>query len=142
MFEDLVHDLATTLSERFLRLQVRVDAPPAPPPSMLEAPQPGNGRPRSTRRYNALGILEDVPERVAAEETDSEAMAPAAAARGGSDTSEDGAETAPVARAEVVGLKKPQPMNAPQADWSNVGRNDPCPCGSGKKYKKCHGVNS
>ncbi|MEQ1947899.1 MAG: preprotein translocase subunit SecA [Bryobacteraceae bacterium] len=22
----------------------------------------------------------------------------------------------------------------------NVGRNDPCPCGSGKKYKKCHGV--
>jgi preprotein translocase subunit SecA len=23
-----------------------------------------------------------------------------------------------------------------------VGRNDPCPCGSGKKYKKCHGVES
>jgi len=23
---------------------------------------------------------------------------------------------------------------------SKVGRNDPCPCGSGKKYKKCHGV--
>jgi preprotein translocase subunit SecA len=23
-----------------------------------------------------------------------------------------------------------------------VGRNDPCPCGSGKKYKKCHGVDS
>jgi hypothetical protein len=23
--------------------------------------------------------------------------------------------------------------------WKNVGRNDPCPCGSGKKYKKCHG---
>jgi len=22
-----------------------------------------------------------------------------------------------------------------------IGRNDPCPCGSGKKYKKCHGVN-
>jgi uncharacterized protein YecA (UPF0149 family) len=20
-----------------------------------------------------------------------------------------------------------------------VGRNDPCPCGSGRKYKKCHG---
>ena len=20
-----------------------------------------------------------------------------------------------------------------------IGRNDPCPCGSGKKYKKCHG---
>jgi len=21
-----------------------------------------------------------------------------------------------------------------------VGRNDPCPCGAGKKFKKCHGV--
>ena len=25
-------------------------------------------------------------------------------------------------------------------DTPKVGRNDPCPCGSGKKYKKCHGV--
>jgi uncharacterized protein len=24
---------------------------------------------------------------------------------------------------------------------AKVGRNDPCPCGSGKKYKKCHGLN-
>ena len=23
--------------------------------------------------------------------------------------------------------------------YPTVGRNDPCPCGSGKKYKKCHG---
>jgi preprotein translocase subunit SecA len=23
-----------------------------------------------------------------------------------------------------------------------VGRNDPCPCGSGKKFKKCHGLTS
>lgn len=27
-------------------------------------------------------------------------------------------------------------------DGDKVGRNDPCPCGSGKKYKKCHGVNA
>ncbi|MGE3840624.1 MAG: preprotein translocase subunit SecA [Vicinamibacterales bacterium] len=26
-------------------------------------------------------------------------------------------------------------------DEPKVGRNDPCPCGSGKKYKKCHGAN-
>jgi uncharacterized protein YecA (UPF0149 family) len=25
-------------------------------------------------------------------------------------------------------------------DDIKVGRNDPCPCGSGKKYKKCHGA--
>lgn len=24
-------------------------------------------------------------------------------------------------------------------DFSNVNRNDPCPCGSGKKFKNCHG---
>ena len=25
------------------------------------------------------------------------------------------------------------------ATWGNPGRNDPCPCGSGKKFKHCHG---
>jgi len=25
------------------------------------------------------------------------------------------------------------------AEWGHVGRNDPCPCGSGKKFKQCHG---
>ena len=27
-----------------------------------------------------------------------------------------------------------------QRQAPKVGRNDPCPCGSGKKYKKCHGA--
>ena len=27
----------------------------------------------------------------------------------------------------------------PVRTGAKVGRNDPCPCGSGKKYKKCHG---
>ncbi len=26
------------------------------------------------------------------------------------------------------------------ATWGRVGRNEPCPCGSGKKYKHCHGI--
>jgi len=26
-----------------------------------------------------------------------------------------------------------------QRDEPKIGRNDPCPCGSGKKYKQCHG---
>ncbi len=29
---------------------------------------------------------------------------------------------------------------APARKTERVGRNDPCPCGSGKKYKKCHGA--
>src|SRR5260370_20534271 len=28
--------------------------------------------------------------------------------------------------------------NLPNLDFSKIGRNDLCPCGSGKKYKKCH----
>jgi preprotein translocase subunit SecA len=32
----------------------------------------------------------------------------------------------------------PVPVRAEQ----KVGRNDNCPCGSGKKYKKCHGKNN
>ncbi len=32
-----------------------------------------------------------------------------------------------------------QPTTNNQQPQSKVGRNDPCPCGSGKKYKKCHG---
>ncbi|HSD55187.1 MAG TPA: preprotein translocase subunit SecA [Burkholderiales bacterium] len=36
----------------------------------------------------------------------------------------------------VVERPKPQPF---QRAIGKVGRNDPCPCGSGKKYKHCHG---
>jgi preprotein translocase subunit SecA len=30
--------------------------------------------------------------------------------------------------------------SAPRRAGEKVGRNDECPCGSGKKYKKCHGA--
>ncbi len=33
------------------------------------------------------------------------------------------------------------PVKTVRRDEPKVGRNDPCPCGSGKKYKKCHGAN-
>jgi len=41
-----------------------------------------------------------------------------------------------VALAEAATRKKAQPI---QRHVAKVGRNDPCPCGSGKKYKHCHG---
>jgi preprotein translocase subunit SecA len=34
----------------------------------------------------------------------------------------------------------PQPKATPVRVEQKIGRNDPCPCGSGKKYKNCHGV--
>ena len=42
---------------------------------------------------------------------------------------------------EAVAADQAAPANAAPlaADTSRVGRNDDCPCGSGKKYKHCHG---
>ena len=34
-----------------------------------------------------------------------------------------------------------KPKREPIRVQKTVGRNDPCPCGSGKKYKNCHGKN-
>ncbi len=34
-----------------------------------------------------------------------------------------------------------QPATSSNTGKTKIGRNDPCPCGSGKKYKKCHGQN-
>jgi preprotein translocase subunit SecA len=32
-------------------------------------------------------------------------------------------------------------LSAGASKKKKIGRNDPCPCGSGKKYKKCCGIN-
>lgn len=37
--------------------------------------------------------------------------------------------------------RQQQPQRQPVKAEPKVGRNDPCPCGSGKKYKNCHGKN-
>ena len=34
---------------------------------------------------------------------------------------------------------RPQPKATPVHNELKIGRNDPCPCGSGKEYKTCHG---
>ena len=39
---------------------------------------------------------------------------------------------------EAQELHDPEQPSSDQ-DFKKVGRNDPCPCGSGKKYKECHG---
>jgi preprotein translocase subunit SecA len=37
------------------------------------------------------------------------------------------------------GEEPSQRQNSPRRTAAKIGRNEPCPCGSGKKYKKCHG---
>ncbi|MER9341355.1 preprotein translocase subunit SecA [Mesorhizobium sp. M0601] len=53
----------------------------------------------------------------------------------------EGGETAVLVRQETNAVVAPEdrdPKNP--ATWGKVGRNEACPCGSGKKYKHCHGA--
>ena len=61
----------------------------------------------------------------------------------------DPAASAPYAGGDVLEAERPRPALARASDpavdpadpatWRNVSRNAPCPCGSGKKFKHCHG---
>ena len=56
-------------------------------------------------------------------------------------TGEDEMAPAPLSPALVGngnGARVARNPNDP-ATWGKVGRNEACPCGSGKKYKHCHG---
>jgi preprotein translocase subunit SecA len=156
MFVDLMNDIHTTFTERFLRAQLVFNAPQASPPPSL-GPDGDGGR-RPTRRYDAMGVLEDIP----ADELVGQSSQPAHAPEGdGAQRAAEPAKPAAPVRQDptIVGAGRARKLSdfegaksaaaagvAPSAggsremDWSNVGRNDPCPCGSGKKYKKCHGA--
>ena len=148
MFVDLMHDVANTFTERFLKAQLVFE--PAPM-GMLEAPpipeeylqQQEAARP--TKRFNALGILEDIPadellgaeaEIVDAEIVDAE-----------QGLSDEPARTVAKGAPSVVGAGSVRSLadaggaTALPPGWEQTPRNDACPCGSGKKFKKCHGAN-
>ena len=151
MFVDLMGDIHHTFTERFLRAQLVFnpqdfmgDDRGAPPP----APEPEQAR-RPTKRYNALGILEDVVDEPMAHHAESNVTVPPdESANGEAAPSERRSEKKPVAKGDpvVVGAGRTRSLSAMGAassgpvDFTGVGRNDPCPCGSGKKFKKCHGV--
>ena len=132
MFVDLMNDVAETFTDRFLKVQLVIEEERAPePPPAPVAP---------TRRYNAIGVLEDVPGTPGGNGTNEVAdVGPA----------ESPSEKPAVMKRDpvVVGAGRARSMSDIQnaaasgpVDWSSVGRNDPCPCGSGKKFKKCHGA--
>jgi len=100
MFEDLMRDIQSTFTERFLKIQVTAEPPRRPPPP----PPPAQVR------------------------GDAELFAPTA-----------GRPAAPAPAPAVTSSAGPL-RQAPVPGAGEVGRNDPCPCGSGKKYKKCHGA--
>jgi preprotein translocase subunit SecA len=51
-----------------------------------------------------------------------------------------GSETATAAAAAAPGVSSTPAGTVVKDEREKIGRNDPCWCGSGKKYKKCHGA--
>jgi preprotein translocase subunit SecA len=145
-------EIHNTFTERFLRAQITFEQPYIPPANTGDGdgtgqrsgaarrgPQ-GGGAP--TRRFNALGVLEDVaPENGEGTDVALDIGPPETPGKGTSVRPEPtvhvGGKSSSLSNALAVGGA----AAAAGKDWSNVGRNDPCPCGSGRKFKKCHGAN-
>ncbi len=119
MFEDLMRDIQSTFTERFLKIQVSAEAPrqeATRPPARRPAPPSQEPVPAPTGADDLfLGAAPRVP-----------APPPVAPSSRG---------PAPALSSSLGPVGRQAAATVPE-----VGRNDPCPCGSGKKYKKCHGA--
>jgi len=126
MFEDLMRDVQATFTEQFLKIQVSAEAP-----RQAEPPPPGafGGRRAPVPRTPPSRAAATKPEEPTGAD---ELFAPAARAE---------AAPTPTRAAPATLSTNLGPMRAASTGVvPEVGRNDPCPCGSGKKYKKCHGA--
>ena len=112
LFEALLEQLRTSVTEYLAHLQVRTEPPPdaAGGGGVEPAPAPAGGG------YK--------PSRMQETRTDP--------ALGGGQPAGDGTPVHSRAAAQQIDPNNP-------ATWGKVQRNAPCPCGSGKKYKHCHG---
>ena len=105
-----MHDLETTLAERWLKLQVQV-GPPPPAGRTMTGPLGGTPAPKPAKMVASKPAVDGL----IAEPTTTGPRPPSAA-------------------------PPPGVLVAANNPYAGVGRNDPCPCGSGKKFKKCHGA--
>jgi preprotein translocase subunit SecA len=79
-------------------------------------------------------MIADLQARARAAQMQTQAPAPAPAAAAASPAR---APAMAGAAAALAGGSRVEPDDP--ATWAQSGRNDPCPCGSGRKYKHCHG---
>jgi len=133
MFVDLMQDVYHTFTERFLRVQIMFG-----PPSDGRTPPGGPNGPRRPAPAGAASGFDAMGVRGGAVGT---------AGRGDAmdiGPGEDPGAIAAKPEPRIVGAGKLRSLDptkpAAPSQWANVGRNDPCPCGSGKKFKKCHGA--
>jgi preprotein translocase subunit SecA len=113
LFTEMMERLASNTTTKLFRVQIQREEEKVP---QLQAEKQ-----RHMIERGAANKSEEENEELAAAEAAAQGKAPRgrAAQRSGDG---DAAKAEPVRR-----------------DRPKVGRNDPCPCGSGKKYKKCHG---
>jgi preprotein translocase subunit SecA len=118
MFEELLHSIWDEFSKLVFRAEIEVQ------PDEAGAVAAVNGGEASALAYSG-GTLENQPS----------ALQEVAAA--------SGASAVDVAAAQAAGPNSggfETVETVVNDDKENIGRNDPCWCGSGKKYKKCHGA--
>jgi preprotein translocase subunit SecA len=118
MFEELMHSIWEEFSKLVFHAEIEVQ------PGQVEGVFKGNGEP--TALDYSGGSLEAQPSALQQ-----------VAAQGGMQTGQSAEEAAEAA----LGNGAPEPVETVVKDeHDKIGRNDPCWCGSGKKYKKCHGA--
>jgi preprotein translocase subunit SecA len=117
MFEDLLHSIWDEFSKLVFRAEIQVQ------PEQAGAVAAGNGGGETTTLAYSGGTLENQPSAL------QEVVATT------------GATAADVAAAGAAGPGNGEVVETVVKDEKeNIGRNDPCWCGSGKKFKKCHGA--
>ena len=125
-FVDLMQDLRKSLSNLVFRAQVEMRPALRPQQvSSLSGPSELAGTGSGAAALGGPASVSGPPRRAQTETADLAATGVAAAAL-----------KEPAARPTQQVLRPEAPLQGGEA----VGRNDPCPCGSGKKYKKCHGA--
>ena len=114
-------NLTSSMYEDYLRTLLRLQVAVQQAPQLAEEKSPLDGKVSYSSPEQAL------------EQTG------VAAARRSAPAAAPGGQAAPPPKPAAA---KPQTFEKDKDDpFANVGRNDPCPCGSGKKFKKCHGAN-
>jgi preprotein translocase subunit SecA len=124
MFVDLMTDLHFSVARFVFRAQLAA-APPPPPVMSFGTPNRGAMAPRPRENGGEPG--ED--------SSPGPARRPAAAPLGVNPM----ARVAAPPPAETTTNREEPATRQPATAVREVGRNEPCPCGSGKKYKQCHG---
>jgi len=140
MFEELTRSIREETVRNLFRAALVLEPMPGRPPLMGGTPGPYGAPPEMPRILPGRPAAKPAPrqQEVHAEVTAFGTMAEPQEESGASQRP-SGRSAAPPPR---PGASPPGAKQAPVVSTEpKVGRNDPCPCGSGKKYKKCHGAN-